>query len=251
MKTLICKLCQKQAKLRNSHILPEFFYQNLYDKDVKRFNTYKINLDKPENLKKRIEQKGIREYLLCQDCETLLSKYERYAAETLYSKNLKNKAYVINSKETPDQKKFTYDYAGFDYKLFKIFLLSLLWRIIISDAFKTPNFNFENTESLRLAILNQDPLKYDQFGCLVQFKFYTKKLLVKGFILSPYMTGENNEILNIFVDGYLFSFYLNIETEKAKHFFLKENGTMTVLGEMLFDDKNLLGKLKAASNAYK
>lgn len=251
MKKNTCKLCLENKDLRNSHILPEFMYQNLYNLDVKRFNSFEINLDKLEDSKKRIEQKGIREYLLCQSCETLLSKYENYAAETLYSKNLKNKAFIVEAKETPDQKYFTYDYEGFDYKNFRLFLLSILWRLIISKSFKTPNIDCNLTEELRIAILNENPLKYDQFGCLVQSIFYKKGQLVKGFILSPYVTGKNNEILNILIDGFMFSFFLNNTTEKDKTFFLKENGTMVVFGRVIFEDENLFKRLKTAFDFFK
>jgi len=86
--TGICKLCLHEKELRHSHILPEFMYQNLYDQAPKRFYTLTVNLDKAEESKKKIEQKGIREYLLCGDCEVQLSKFENYAAETIYAKNL-------------------------------------------------------------------------------------------------------------------------------------------------------------------
>lgn len=251
MKNNICKLCLKDKELRNSHILPEFMYQSLYNLDVKRFNSFEINLDKIEDSKKQILQKGIREYLLCQSCETLLSRYEKYASETLYSKNLNNKTFIVEAKQTPDQNFFTYDYAGFNYKDFRIFLLSILWRLIISKSFKTPDIECGLIEELRVAILNENPLQYDQFGCLVQSIFYKKGQLVKGFILSPYMTGKNNEILNILVDGFMFSFFLNNQTEKDKTFFLKEDGTMIVFGRVIFEDENLFKRLKTAFDFFK
>lgn len=69
-----CRLCEEDKELRNSHILPKFMYQNLYDAKPKRFYTLKVDLDNSHKSRKKIEQKGIREYLLCGDCEVLLSK---------------------------------------------------------------------------------------------------------------------------------------------------------------------------------
>jgi len=218
-------------------------YQNLYNTDIRRFHSFEINLDNLEDAKKRIQQKGVREYLLCQKCETLLSKYENYAAETLYGKNLKNKTYIVDAKQTPDEKYFLYHYVGFDYQAFRIFLLSILWRLIISKSFKTPDFPIDLVEKLRQAIIEENPLSPKEFGCLLQVIKYKKGQIVKGFILSPYVTGEKNHILNIMVDGFIFSFFFESEGLPEEEFFLKEDGTMTIFGRVLFEDKELFQKL--------
>jgi len=245
-----CKLCLKENQLRNSHVLPEFMYQNLYNVDIRRFHSFEINLDNLEDAKKRIQQKGVREYLLCQQCETLLSRYENYAAETLYGKNLKNQTYLVEAQQTPDEKYFVYNYAGFDYQKFKIFLFSILWRLIISESFKTPKVDDEIVETLRGAILSENPLSPNDFGCLLQVVKYKKGQLAKGFILSPYMTGSKDEILNIFVDGFIYSFYLQKDNTKEESFFLQENGRMKIFGRILFDDKQLFEKLSTAFDFF-
>ena len=105
----ICKLCNLEKELRNSHIIPEFMYQNLYDHQPKRFYSLNVNVDEENKSSNRIEQKGIREYLVCNDCEGILSKYENYAAETIYAKNKENKAYFVKASETKDQQGFLYE----------------------------------------------------------------------------------------------------------------------------------------------
>ncbi len=74
-----CRLCQLPKNLRQSHILPEFMYQNVYDQDPKRFYTLKLDLEEMDRSSSRIQQKGIREYLLCDTCEGKLAKWEDYA----------------------------------------------------------------------------------------------------------------------------------------------------------------------------
>jgi hypothetical protein len=110
-----CKLCKKEAKLRYSHILPEFFYSNMYDE---KHRALKVASDEKE----RYFQKGIREYLLCQECETKLSRYEGYAAKLI--------------REIPN---FSPDTSGLflysenvDYLRLKLFQLSIIWRASIS-----------------------------------------------------------------------------------------------------------------------
>ena len=253
MKIEICKLCLKEKVLRNSHILPEFMYQNLYNSDIRRFYSFSVDLDVKENSKSRIEQKGIREFLLCQSCETQLSRYELYACETIYGKNLKNKTYIVKVSQTDDLKYFTYEYAGFDYVTFRLFLLSILWRLIISTTFKTPKIDTDTIERLRLAIYEENPLDYDDFGCLLQVIKYKKGQLAKGFILEPFLTSsDDTDILNILIDGFMYSFHLNkIQIEKEKVFFLKKDGTMTILGRVIFEDKNLIKKIESAFEIFK
>jgi len=249
-----CKLCCKEKDLRHSHILPEFMYQNLYDTSPKRFYTLNVDLDNSANSKRKIEQKGIREYLLCGDCEVQLSKYENYAAETIYAKNLGNKATIKKANETPDQQYFTYEYEGFSYSDFKLFLLSLLWRVIVSKSFNTPEVDEKIVEELRLAVHNQNPLDFDDFGCLLQVIKYKKEQIAGGFILDPFLTkNENSPILNILIDGFMYSFYLNSKQlpSDKKDFFLKKDGTMVILGRVLFTDKGLFERIKAAFDFFK
>ena len=67
-----CALCKTpDSALQGSHIVPEFFYKRVYTKSHK-FTA--ISLVQDERL--TIEQKGYREDLLCQKCETKLSKWE-------------------------------------------------------------------------------------------------------------------------------------------------------------------------------
>jgi hypothetical protein len=229
-------------------------YQNLYDTKPKRFYSLKIDLENSEKYRKKIEQKGIREYLLCGNCEVLLSKYENYAAETIYAKNKGNKAIIVKQSQTDDLQYFTYEYQGFLYKEFKLFLLSILWRTIISKSFSTPDIETELVEKLRKAIIEQKPLPYDDFGCLLQIILYKKGQIAGGFILDPFVTkNENATVLNILIDGFLYSFYLNSKDikESKKDFFLKEDGTMKIFGRVLFQDKELFKRIKKVFSHFK
>lgn len=248
-----CKLCGLERELKHSHILPEFMYQNLYDSSPKRFYKLQVDLDNSVNSKIKIEQKGVREYLLCGNCEVRLSKYENYAAETIYAKNLKNTAYVKKATETNSQQLFTYEYVGFSYINFKNFLLSLLWRIIISESFKTPEIDEKIVERLRIAVHHEDPLDYDDFGCLLQVIKYKKEQIAGAFILNPFLTKDDDVIvLNILIDGFMYSFYLNSKelSDEKKGCFLKQDGSMIIIGRILFQDKKLFERVKAAFDFF-
>ena len=90
-----CKLCLKQKDLQKSHLIPEFFYKPLYD-EKHRFHVLTTT---PED-KNIFEQKGIREKLLCYDCEQYFSQLEDYVRKVFYGgvgiwiKNDKNKILI-------------------------------------------------------------------------------------------------------------------------------------------------------------
>jgi hypothetical protein len=69
-----CALCQQNKQLCDSHIVPEFMYQHMYDANH-RFRV----LSRNEVDATRFLRKGLREELLCRDCEAKFSKWESYA----------------------------------------------------------------------------------------------------------------------------------------------------------------------------
>lgn len=241
-----CRLCNRERELKDSHIVPEFMYQNIYDQNPRRFYTLKINLDDEANSSKLIEQKGIREHLLCGECESLLSKYEKYAAETIYAKNKGNKTFIKKASETDDEKYFLYEYAEFSYEDFKQFLISILWRVCVSKTYGVEMDN-ESLEKMRFSLYEKKPLKADEFGCLVQILFYKKGERAGGFILEPFYTKNGDrKLINILVDGLMFSFYFNSEklpTDTKKHF-LQTSGEMDIIGRVIFEDKGLSSIVK-------
>jgi len=77
-----CKLCLKGSQPVKSHIIPEFMYEGsgLYD-EKHRFFIIEKSGDIPKFQQK---QKGLTERLLCQGCETKISRWEDYARRTIY-----------------------------------------------------------------------------------------------------------------------------------------------------------------------
>ena len=71
-----CALCRKHGELVESHIIPEFFYTELYD-DKGRAMVLSTH---PERKNPPL-QNGIKEHLLCAYCDNVqLSRYEDYTA---------------------------------------------------------------------------------------------------------------------------------------------------------------------------
>lgn len=238
-----CKLCLKDRKLRRSHIIPEFMYSGIYDRNPKRFYEIKI-VD--EEAKSRIEQKGQIEYLLCGECESKLSKYEKYADENLYGKNQNGKAVLINQSMTDDERVFLYEFENFDFKSMKLFLDSVLWRLLVSQTISTPDYGDEIKEKLRVSIYYETPLDIQEFPCLIQSIMTAPGKILKGFILSPIEKKHGNRvILSILINGFEYNFYMSDELPNDEiNPFLQQNGDLKILGRLIYDMPELIDIVK-------
>jgi len=102
---MICRLCGKDKDLQESHIFPKFVFRWLREKG----GNY---IRKPDNPNIR-HQDGIKQKLLCYDCEQLFSKYENIFSRDIFYPHV-------------NQYKTSFEY---DVNLYK-FSLSVLWRVL-------------------------------------------------------------------------------------------------------------------------
>ena len=107
-----CRLCGREAELRLSHIMPELLYRPSYDE---KHRATELIADQG---RQRFLQKGHRERLLCDDCEGCVGGYEKYFADAWFRGGLRP--------ERPKER--IVHVAGLDYRLFKLFHLSVVWR---------------------------------------------------------------------------------------------------------------------------
>ena len=111
-----CVLCRQEAPLLKSHIVPEFLYRPHYDE-----NHRALLFDK-RDAPYTMVQKGIRERLLCAECEARLQVFEDYLARFWFKQ--RPLPAVIASSEVV--------LTGIDYAQFKLFLLSIVWRASVA-----------------------------------------------------------------------------------------------------------------------
>lgn len=166
----LCALCLQPRELRKSHVIPEFVYESLYD-EKHRFHVLSIIPDKSNSL----EQKGIREPLLCDECEQKFSIWERYASLVL-------KGGVELSSRREGNIIFIGD---LDYKKFRLFQLSVLWRAGISSLQFFENVNLGcHKETLRRLLLDEDPGVFNRYGCLM-FGLKVESAAFTQLIMQP------------------------------------------------------------------
>ena len=147
----ICSLCRKEKHLiRKSHIIPDFFFKEsgVYNNN---HQIHKIEVQKHIRSRKVsfIPTGDYEGQILCKECDNvLLGRLETYGSKVLYG-GLSRNEYIEckNYKNLFDGCEFSVC-ENVDYKRFKLFLLSILWRASVTkrDLFNEAKMSSEDEE---------------------------------------------------------------------------------------------------------
>jgi hypothetical protein len=206
--------------LKKSHIIPEFVYTTLYDEKHRFHVLSNSSVKGPAKL-----QKGIREHLLCGECEGSLSKYERYMSLILSGR--------LEVKSSRDGKLVTLE--GLDYKQFRLFGLSVLWRASVSSLQMFEQVKLgPHEEIMRKMILAEDPGRSDQYPFMLVPVVHEDEVQT-DLIMQPTWTRSEGHYGYRFVFGGLTWVYL-VSSHKPP--FVIANATVSEQGRtiMLISD---------------
>ncbi|MCO1335349.1 hypothetical protein MO867_13505 [Microbulbifer sp. OS29] len=145
-----CKLCLSEvSSLRRSHIIPECFYKEVYDKKHRFIPITNENLN---NLK--LEQLGYREKLLCGSCEVKLSKWENNTKKDLVDISKRSSNFLKISPLSSEHILI----EDISHDSFKKCMLSILWRMSISSHEMFAKYELGPYEEKLRIVLDQEPL---------------------------------------------------------------------------------------------
>ena len=231
----ICKLCRKEKKLIEAHIIPKFMYKKMKDENHSFYDiTY--NLDTKETKSKKTQKEDYDKNILCSDCDNGIigGIYENYAKEALYGENL-------NPEIAPKCENFMNPNDGteysicknIDYTKMKLFLLSLLWRASISarPTFNQVSIGIKHEEIIRKMLYeNIEPAETEYPIIITSFMRTENKL--DNMIFQPkrikYKDGLNG--YSFLIDSLEFIFFVNSTNHKLPEYVLKS--TIRHIGEM-------------------
>ncbi len=211
-----CRLCLNNRKLCNSHIIPEFFYRDLYD-DKRRL----LVVSTGEGRRPFLRQKGFYEKLLCSDCEERINDFEQYVKRVFY-----DDPPLLCENDAGRRNKMT----RLDYTKLKLFQLSVLWRASISsDAFFCEVQLGAHEEVVRRMLWDRNPGRPDEYGCSIGGLLLDDENASNDFIVQP-MVGMDGRCRTIrFVFGSCMWLYL-ISPDTRRHsrskYFVQKDGTM-------------------------
>ncbi len=126
-----CALCKQERKLCKSHIIPKFYFDWLKKTSA---TGYLRSAHEPN----KRQQDGLKEYLLCADCENIFSKFEKYFADTFfypYLNDYVDEILIDNGSCEPIQ---------YDENL-RRFALSIQWRHLSVSRVNTLQLYQKNT----------------------------------------------------------------------------------------------------------
>lgn len=207
---MVCRLCLQEMKLIKAHVISKFLFKEI----IVGKKLLEVNLN---NLKeKRVVQDTAYDYnILCRECDSLINKYETYSARAVYNEQLRD-YYEVNVDGVK-----SIILKGIDYKKFKLFLLSNLWRASVSKErnFKIIQLGTKHEERIRRMILDSDPGEEDEYPCWL-FKMDKSVDRFTKTIAPPTRLKQNSNTSYVFLINEYFYWY-NISPYNISDFILK------------------------------
>jgi hypothetical protein len=149
----------------------------------------------------------MREELLCDRCEQRLSKWESYGCRVLFD----DEAALVSRSNGAVR------LDGIIYSKFKLFLLSLLWRMSVATGEFWRDVNLGPLEEkLRQCLLNSDPMSADDFPCLL-CPVLIDGSFDQGWLFPPdRIRIKGHVVYRIIVNGILFCFFASTHAKSLK-----------------------------------
>ncbi len=212
-----CRLCLEDKPLCRSHIISEFNYRPMYD-DEHRFRI----LSSEPRKKTQFKRKGLRERLLCRDCESLISKWEQYVRNILYG-----------GTGFYGRDDGAYHYvSGLDYGRVRLYYLSILWRMSIStlDMYKEVSLG-PHEETIREMLLASDPGKPDQYGVVCIAPVIDGQMFDDWILQPTYAIVQSHRVYRIVIGGLLYLFFVSSHSvpRELKDAFVSETGDWVIV----------------------
>lgn len=216
----LCLLCKNSSEVIKSHIIPEYMYKPIYGKQGKVASAGRFKIIKGKITSRNFMMgKGDVEYLLCKKCDNEIIggiegeaiKYIDLIRDYSFSQDLE----IIET----------------DYKIMKLFQLSLLWRAPISTnwMFKNVSLGNKHEEKIRLMLKDKNPGRYYEYGCVIIVVH--NKLLRKSMIHSQRNSHKKHTIYQIVTPGIHFEYYVSSHTKNIDfvNLFLNEDGYLPLI----------------------
>lgn len=182
------------------------------------FDSITTNINDRKNIKK--QSTGDYEGdILCRDCENEIGKYETYASKIMYGDKAENIAISVKHYKFPDNI-LASNCANIDYKMFKLFLLSIIWRASISSRSFFNDIKLgPHEEEIRKMILEDNPKSQDNYP--IFFMSYIKdKNMPREFIAYPRkIRSSEGYIMYIFIiAGMIYYYFINSIQHRIPHY---------------------------------
>src|SRR5262245_8041911 len=163
----VCRLCLQPKALLASHVLPEFIYKPLYDNKHRMIPVIDVA---GHMQRQKPMQQGVREPLLCLECEGHLNNSFERPNISLW-RSMVTQQPVGNTTITAlelEENITVLKFEGFDYSSFKLLLLSMLWRASVATHADYVVVDLgPHEELIRQMLYEKNPGSVDDYRCIV------------------------------------------------------------------------------------
>ncbi|MFC6674081.1 hypothetical protein [Marinobacterium aestuariivivens] len=225
---MACKGCDRDIKLIKAHAIPEAFFVGLRnEQDPPRVITDTAGVF-PKRAPIGIYDNGI----LCRDCEDMFQKVDDYGQKLLLQDEENHVELKHNGRVDG------YKVEQVDYKLLKLFVLSVLWRASVStQPFYAKVALGPYEEEIKKLIWSSDAGKNDQFSFVVS-KF--RGAGVGRTILDPHRERwEGINYYRLYMYGYVF--YIKVDKRPTpklfRDFVLFDGEPLIIIGRDIHNSK--------------
>ncbi len=184
--------------------------------------------------------KGIYEKLLCEECEIKISKFESYASGVLFGgPELTIKKTTIGIKV-----------SGVNYEKFKLFQLSILWRIAVSKRDEFSNIGLgPHQEVIRKMILSENPAKQHLYGCVHVFSPKILEFTTELILPPEHVKIDGHNCFRTLLGGVFWLFIVSSHSRQfsMSDFYLSESGDL----HLIYDKDKMLNYMNAFAHNLK
>lgn len=238
-----CALCLQNKRLLRSHVIPNAVFRRIKQSaQVSQLVTFDTGTT--SSISKT--QNSWFERLLCENCEKVIGKYEKYGIEVL--RNI-NKGDQIS-------RKVGVLFQGLNYEQFKLFLTSIIWRAAVSkqNEFQKVIIPHSYLDNARRSLLHTRPLSELSLGCkLLLMVDETGGLSdenMREIVISPIPRLPKNDFRYSFLfifEGLIFEFFIpNIPSKRRNDLgVIKKTNNLYVPTQSWFKIPELMNLLQA------
>ncbi len=217
-----CRLCERERRLLRSHVVPEFFYRPVYGKNHRLYTRVDGRLARLPPL-----QRGLRERLLCAECEQRFGTLEAHVRQILYGKvattalepysrtqplEVTRDDTASSSRVSPDSElgfwtRGQVQFRGVDYTTVRFFGLSVLWRMAVASHVMWQSVQLTDDEqAIKAMITRGDVEPYDRYPFVCMIPLFGGRFF-PDFILQPdRIEAADGFVIRTVLGGYLFVF---------------------------------------------
>ncbi|WP_420208846.1 hypothetical protein [Candidatus Electronema sp. JC] len=189
-----------------------------------------------ENNKLKIIQKGFREKLLCQSCETKLSRWENSLKKHLVDLGKLTSDFLEINRMNDNLIRV----KNIEYKFFKLAILSILWRMSLSTRKEFSDYQLGPYEEIIRNILLAEANVLEEHFPLFVYRYEMDKVFYPDIMMYfPHRKFDRiYTIYQFIIWGHLFCIIVNnkkVPKDMPKEIILKETGEMFISVKSLIE----------------